>query len=300
MCARAFGLLGKSIVLPNAEMDRGPEHDDKAEDWDSRVPYEIPQDNDSKDQTLTLTGAELNPTSLDKKAGDKEMMGTDQSHIIPNSEKELMHSEGGEPKDVKNDGESTTGSPKSSDRHGDGEPIKGHERTQPMTQGVKQNRTAGVRAEEASSGIFGTEDNAVLTSLRLESKEHELYSKMLNEDIFLVAYHKIKSKPGNMTPGSDDETLDGISMQRIKSNVQSLKDQSFQFRPVRRTFIPKANGKMRPLAIPCPMDKLVQEVMRALLEQVYEPVFSDFSHGFRPGRGCHSALKQISKWNGVS
>ena len=169
-----------------------------------------------------------------------------------------------------------------------------------MTQGVKQNRTAGLRAEKAPMGNVGTEINAAFTSLRLKSKEHELYSKMLNEEIFLAAYHKIKYKPGNMTPGSDDETLDGISMQRIKDDIQSLRDQSFQFRPVRITFIPKANGKMRPLGIPCPMDKLEQEVMRILLEQIYEPIFSDFSHGFRPGRGCHSALKQISKWSGVT
>lgn len=300
MCAWAFGTLNKLTVLPNVKMNRGPEHDGEAKDWDSWTPYETTRGSDSKDQTLTLTGAELNPTSLNIKAGDKEMMGTDQSLIMPNSEKELIHSEGGEPKDVKNDEESTTGSPKSSDRHGDGEPVLSHGRTQPTTQGVKRNQTAGLRAGEASLGKVGTEINAAMTSLRLKSKDHELYSKMLNEEIFLAAYHKIKSKPGNMTPGSDNETLDGISIKRIKEDIRSLTDQSFQFRPVRRTFIPKANGKMRPLGIPCPMDKLEQEVMRMLLEQIYEPVFSDYSHGFRPGRGCHSALKQISQWNGVT
>ena len=118
---------------------------------------------------------------------------------------------------------------------------------------------------------------------------------MLSEEMFLAAYHRIKSKPGNKTPGTYNETLDGISMKKIKEYIRSLRDQSFQFRPVRRTFIPKANGKMRPLGIPCPMDKLVQEVMRVLLEQIYEPIFSGNSHGFRPGRGCHSALKQVSQ-----
>ena len=222
-------------------------------------------------------------------------MGTDQSHIIPNSEKELMHSEGGGPKDVRNDEESTTGSPKSSDRHGDGEPVLGPGQTQPGAQGAKRNQTANHRAEEIRVDRVGTEINAALTSLRLKSKDHELYSKMLSEEMFLAAYHKIKSKPGNMTPGSDNETLDGISMKRIKEYIRSLRDQSFQFRPVRRTLIPKANGKMRPLGIPCPMDKLVQEVIRVLLEQIDEPIFSDNSHGFRPGRGCHSALKQVSQ-----
>ena len=222
-------------------------------------------------------------------------MGTDQSHIMPNSEKELMHSEGDEPKDVKNDEESTTGSPKSSDRHGDGEPILGHGRTQPVAQGVKRNRSANLRAEGAQRGKVGTEINAAFTSLRLKSKDHELYNKMLSEEMFLAAYHKIKSKPGNMTSGTDNETLDGISIERIREDIRSLRDHSFQFRPVRRTFIQKANGKMRPLGIPCPMDKLEQEVMRILLEQIYEPIFSDYSHGFRPGRGCHSALKQISQ-----
>ena len=111
----------------------------------------------------------------------------------------------------------------------------------------------------------------------------------------MAAYHKIKSKPGNMTPGTDAGTLDGITQDRIREIIRSLRDTSFQFKPVRRTYIPKANGKMRPLGIPSPMDKLVQEVMKIILEPIYESIFKDSSHGFRPGRSCHSALKAISQ-----
>lgn len=82
--------------------------------------------------------------------------------------------------------------------------------------------------------------------------------------------------------------------------MESLKDQSFQFKPVRRELIPKPNGKMRPLGIPSPRDKIIQEVMKSILEVIYEPIFSDSSHGFRPTRGCHSALKEISRWNGAT
>lgn len=116
----------------------------------------------------------------------------------------------------------------------------------------------------------------------------------------MAAYNRIKSKAGNMTPGSDPETLDGISREKIRGIIAELRSKKFQFRPVRRTYIPKPNGKTRPLGIPSPMDKLVQEVMRMILDAIYEHTFKDSSHGFRPGRSCHSALKEVTKWNGIS
>lgn len=133
-----------------------------------------------------------------------------------------------------------------------------------------------------------------------ERKVTDLYRKMYTRDMFLAAYKKLKSKPGNMTPGSDGETLDQISLEKIDNIIAKLKDQSFQFRPVRRVLIPKANGKTRPLGIPSPMDKLVQEVMRMILEEIYEPLFKESNCGFRPGRSCHTALGKVSKWNGIT
>ncbi len=86
-----------------------------------------------------------------------------------------------------------------------------------------------------------------------------------------------------------------MSMKRIEALIQKLKDFSYQPKPARRTYIPKANGKTRPLGIPSFDDKLVQEVVRMILESIYEPTFLITSHGFRPKRSCHTALQYIKR-----
>jgi group II intron reverse transcriptase/maturase len=130
---------------------------------------------------------------------------------------------------------------------------------------------------------------------------HDIYRLMYKEDLYIVAYERIKSKPGNMTPGTDEETLDGFSLEVIREIIQEMKTEQFRFKPVRQQFIPKPNGKMRKLGIPCVRDKIVQEVMRMILEAIYDspydPYFSDASHGFRPNHSCHTALQEIrGKW----
>ena len=120
-----------------------------------------------------------------------------------------------------------------------------------------------------------------------------IYRNLFNEDFFLRAYQKIHAKQGNMTPGTDGTTIDGFSRKQISQLIELLKWERYQPKPVRRTYIPKKNGKMRPLGIPAFADKLVQEVVRQILEAIYEPIFSDNSHGFRPNRSCHTALYQI-------
>jgi group II intron reverse transcriptase/maturase len=100
-----------------------------------------------------------------------------------------------------------------------------------------------------------------------------------------------------MTPGTDKETLDGISKDYFKKLSKSLIEESFQFKP--RVYIPKANGKMRPLGIPSPRDKIVQKTMAIILNAIYEPNFLDSSHGFRPNRSCHTCMAQIAKWSGT-
>lgn len=140
----------------------------------------------------------------------------------------------------------------------------------------------------------------ILNSLSAHSKDvhykyERLYRILFNEQMFYVAYQRIYAKPGNMTPGSDGKTIDGMSIERIDRLIESLKDESYQPKPSRRTYIPKKNGKMRPLGIPSTEDKLLQEVVRMILEAIYEGQFSNCSHGFRPQRSCHTATEQITK-----
>lgn len=140
----------------------------------------------------------------------------------------------------------------------------------------------------------------VLESLtsKAASKDYHyqrLYRNLYNPAFFLLAYERIQAKPGNMTAGSDGKTIDGMSMKRIEALIQKLKDFSYQPKPARRTYIPKANGKTRPLGIPSFDDKLVQEVVRMILESIYEPTFHVTSHGFRPKRSCHTALQYIKR-----
>ena len=126
-------------------------------------------------------------------------------------------------------------------------------------------------------------------------KYERLYRYLFSEEMFAVAYQRIYAKQGNMTPGTDGKTIDEMSLERIERLIVSLKDESYQPHPARRVYIPKKNGKKRPLCIPSCDDKLVQEVVRLLLEATYEGHFEGTSLGFRPHRSCHTALGMIQK-----
>ncbi len=140
----------------------------------------------------------------------------------------------------------------------------------------------------------------VLNSLNEHSKDssykfERLYRILFNEELFYVAYQKIASNGGSTTKGSDGRSIDEMSLARIETLIASLKDESYQPHPSRRVHIPKKNGKTRPLGIPAFEDKLVQEVVRMILEAIYEGHFKTTSHGFRPKRSCHTALLHIQK-----
>ena len=129
----------------------------------------------------------------------------------------------------------------------------------------------------------------------------ELYRQMFNPQLYLVAYGRLYSNKGALTPGPDAENADGMTLAKIGSLIDALRHERYQFKPVKRTYIPKKNGRRRPLGLPSWSDKLVAEVARMLLEAYYEPQFSDCSHGFRPGRGCHTALRQVAvAWTGTT
>lgn len=132
-----------------------------------------------------------------------------------------------------------------------------------------------------------------------EVKFDNLYSKLYNTELWLLAYESIAPKPGNMTAGVDDKTIDGMGMELIESTITELKASRYKPTPVRRIYIEKANGKLRPIGIPSAQDKLLQTVVKFILEAIYEPIFSAASHGFRPAKSCHTALEQVKEMNGV-
>ena len=146
--------------------------------------------------------------------------------------------------------------------------------------------------------------NILLTMLsrmaqKPEAKFDRLFQKLYNTDLWLMAYESIASKSGNMTKGPDDRTVDGMSMERIQAVIAELKGSRYKPSPVRRTYVKKANGKLRPIGIPSFEDKLLQTVVKFALEAIYEPTFSDASHGFRPGRSCHTALETVKRMTGT-
>lgn len=185
-----------------------------------------------------------------------------------------------------------TGLPKAKYRHGNGAFVVGNYNL--IAKGGQRHYSTKPNAD------FGVRKSK-LNIIELENNKFTgLYNVICDANFLANCYGKIKSKPGNMTQGVDNITLDGISRSFIKDLSKSLIDESFQFKPSRRVNIPKANGKLRPLAIASPRDKIVHEAMRLSLETIFEPIFLNTSHGFRPGRSCHSALKEVSKWNGVT
>ena len=131
--------------------------------------------------------------------------------------------------------------------------------------------------------------------------EQRVYRLLYNRDLYLMAYGKIYRNDGAMTHGVTDETPDGMSLAKIDALIEALRYERFEWLPARRTYIPKKNGKKRPLGMPVWTDKLVQEVLRLILEAYYEPQFSDHSHGFRASRGPHTALMEIyHRWTGTT
>jgi group II intron reverse transcriptase/maturase len=130
---------------------------------------------------------------------------------------------------------------------------------------------------------------------------NELYRQLFNPQLYLLAYGRIYSNQGAMTPGPDAETADGMTLGKIERIIDAVRHERYRFKPVKRHYIPKKDGKQRPLGLPSWSDKLLGEVVRLLLEAYYEPQFSDCSHGYRPSRGCHTALRDVAvAWTGTT
>jgi retron-type reverse transcriptase len=150
----------------------------------------------------------------------------------------------------------------------------------------------------------------LLTAIRERGKRglplERVYRLLFQRELYLVAYGRIYRNGGATTAGSTPETAPTrqrpwMSLAKIDAIIEALRFERYRWTPVRRTHLPKGNGKTRPLGIPTWSDKLLQEVVRLLLEAYYEPQFSEHSHGFRPGRGCHTALREIyRRWPGTA
>lgn len=140
--------------------------------------------------------------------------------------------------------------------------------------------------------------NQTLQALRKLGEQQQplrrVYRCLYNEELFLAAYNKLYRNQGALTPGTENDTVDRMSLKRIRQIIEALRYERFRFRPTRRISIPKKNGGSRPLGLPNFTEKLVQEVLRMMLEAYYEPRFRQSSHGFRPGRGCHTALTHVT------
>lgn len=142
----------------------------------------------------------------------------------------------------------------------------------------------------------------IISKKSQENQELErIYRLLYNRELYLKAYQNIYANDGAMTKGITEETVDGMSMKKIDQIIELVRKEQYRWTPVRRIYIPKKkSGKLRPLGIPSWSDKLLQEVIRLILEAYYEPQFSEYSHGFRRNRGCHTALDSISKKEGWS
>ena len=148
-------------------------------------------------------------------------------------------------------------------------------------------------------GVF----NSLSNLEKVNGKFRKIIHIIANVDMLKHAYNQIKSKPGNLTPGADTETLDGISDEWFQKASRALITGDYTFKTNRRIDIPKPKGGTRPLTIGNPRDKIIQKACELVLNHIYETKlnkFSDKSHGFRPNRSCHTALEQIKyKWKAI-
>ena len=200
------------------------------------------------------------------------------------------------------------GSPTGRESYGDGGPVvvagvtpgQGGRESRPQGEGGQvtgHSEDREVCVMQSAETVLGVLRERGRRGLPLE----ELYRQLFNPQLYLLAYGRIYANKGAMTPGATGETADGMSLGKIGRIIDALRHERYRFSPVKRVYIPKKNGKLRPLGLPPWSDKLVGEVVRLLLEAYYEPQFSDRSHGFRPGRGCHTALREVANtWTGTT
>lgn len=279
----------KSCSLPKGEIPEGTEHATEA------VP-ELDAYNESRDKYFKVNNvtsrAQLNPLELN--CVHVLMLTSSGRRLVKGSiNKQNQQEDSNTPNKYINYQESTTRLPKRSNPYGNGGGILGYSlRMQAITKGTQLSRSF-----MASAGNGAANEMKLVL---IDGKYVNLYKLICSKDLLIQSYMKIRSNSGGMTPGIDNKTFDGIDDKFFDELAYELDTEKFKFTPVKRVYIPKKNGKTRPLGIPTFKDKIVQEAIRTILEVIFEGKFLDVSHGFRPKRSCHSALHQISKWNGTT
>ena len=203
--------------------------------------------------------------------------------------------------------ERNAGSPTGREPYGDGvlvvvdgvTPVQGTRESRVQGEGgqvARHNPTGEAREMRSAETVLGV----IRERGRRRRPLEDIYRQLYNPDLYLCAYGRLYRNDGALTPGVTAETVDAMSLEKIERIITALRYERYRWTPVRRTFIPKKSGKLRPLGLPVWSDKVLQDVIRALLEAYYEPQFSEHAHGFRRGRGCHTALREITThWKGV-
>lgn len=296
--------LHKSANLPKAEMVEGPQHVSKVDTgMGPESSYNCPRDTDLYDVYCYPSWARIHsdsgPNTIASKFKEPEKNSL---KSILNEQCQTLVIGMTSKKNTINMIQRNAGSPKGSNPYGDGAL---NSRTNIWDRLIiGQGVLSKVGQCYYSTASSASSESSANTKLNLEKLDNNkftgLYKTIADVKTLILAYRNIKSKPGNMTEGIDSDTLDGTSNALLEDLSNKLLSGEFQFKPARRVHIPKANGNTRPLAIASPKDKIVQEAMRLVTEAIFEPTFSNLSHGFRPKRSCHSALKCISNWNGIT
>ena len=156
--------------------------------------------------------------------------------------------------------------------------------------------------KESTQFHIGEINKSLLKILGLWKKSYLLTERPFNRligylkdiNLWVLAYNKISKNTGSLTEGIDNETIDGINLDKLRKLQIEVLNGSFQWGGIKRIYIPKPGKKeKRPLGIPNIRDRIVQEILKIIIEPIFESRFSNNSHGFRPGRGCHTALRMI-------
>jgi len=288
----------KASGSPESEMDRGQEHAGKVEVGES---YNLLQANVAMDECPYLT-CETDTTAFYHKC-ILTLQWSDQSQCNCGVSYELNESLGVQPKATQTVKWTNTGLPKWGDPYGDGVSIVGvgyGKSFNPSTKVRQIIRTYSTKAAVTKNSEFNSGVEWISKMKKCDDGRYTgLYKLICSKELLSAAYSEIKSNPGNMTPGIEKLKFDQFSLSTIDRLIEELKTEKLKFTSVKRVFIPKKNGNMRPLGIPKVQDKIIQKAMAMILTFIFEPQFSDSSHGFRPNRSTHSALRDISTWKGT-